>query len=116
MLVGVIVVAMADDVGQGLIDGQREMTTGGFVETDACSKFFQHCANWSEKFGPTQDTGFEMGSGEIGFHKVKRSWDRLRRKKREEWMCKSQGGRWQNDGGRARRGANPLNRLGRKRD
>jgi hypothetical protein len=41
------------------------MTTGGFVETDACSKFFQHRANWSEKFGSTEDTSFEMRSGEI---------------------------------------------------
>ncbi len=65
MLVGVIVVAVADDIGQGLIDGQSEMTTGSFVETDACSKFFQHRANWSEKFGSTQDTGFEMRSREI---------------------------------------------------
>jgi len=95
MLVGVIVVAVADDVGQGLIDGQREMTTGGFVETDTCSKFFQHRANWSEKFGPTEDTSFEMRSGEIRFHEAKPSWERFCRKKRKEWMGNSQGGRWQ---------------------
>lgn len=111
-MVGIVFVAVSNDIGQGFIDGEGEVATGDVIETDTGGEFLHHRAYGSEKFGATENTSFEMGSGEIGFHKVKRSWDRLRRKKREEWMCNSQGGRWQNDGSGARRGANRVDWLG----